>query len=100
MFYIIDMKDEVVNEFVKFLLSVKWDLYFCSICGNIIEEDFCEICRNFLCDCSIILVVEELKDVMVMEKMWEYYGFYYVFYGVLLLMEGIGLEDINIFLLL
>lgn len=38
------MKEEDVNVFVKVLISVKRDFYFCSICGNIIEEDFCEIC--------------------------------------------------------
>ena len=67
-FYTIDMKDEVVNEFAKSLLSVKRDLHFCSICGNITEEDPCEICRNPSRDRSIILVVEEPKDVMAMEK--------------------------------
>lgn len=67
-FYTIDMKDEVVNEFAKSLLSVKRDLHFCSICGNITEEDPCEICRNPSRDRSVILVVEEPKDVMAMEK--------------------------------
>ena len=38
-FYTIDMKEEVVNEFAKSLLSVKRDLHFCSICGNITEEE-------------------------------------------------------------
>ena len=73
-FYTIDMKDEVVNEFAKSLLSVKRDLHFCSICGNITEEDPCEICRNPSRDRSVILVVEEPKDVMAMEKMREYHG--------------------------
>ena len=95
-FYTIDMKDEVVNEFAKSLLSVKRDLHFCSICGNITEEDPCEICRNPSRDRSIILVVEEPKDVMAMEKMREYHGLYHVLHGVLSPMEGTGPEDINI----
>lgn len=32
--------------------------------------------------------------------MCDFYGLYYVFYGIILLMDGIGLEDINIFDLL
>lgn len=95
-FYTIDMKDEVVNEFAKSLLSVKRDLHFCSVCGNITEEDPCEICRNPSRDRSIILVVEEPKDVMAMEKMREYHGLYHVLHGVLSPMEGTGPEDINI----
>lgn len=95
-FYTIDMKEEVVNEFAKALLSVKRDLHFCSICGNITEEDPCEICQDTTRDRSMILVVEEPKDVMALEKMREYHGLYHVLHGVLSPMEGTGPEDINI----
>lgn len=95
-FHTIDMKDEVVNEFAKSLLSVKRDLQFCSICGNITEEDPCEICADKTRDRSKILVVEEPKDVMAMEKMREYHGLYHVLHGVLSPMEGTGPDDINI----
>ena len=95
-FHTIDMKDEVANEFAKSLLSVKRDLQFCSICGNITEEDPCEICADKTRDRSTILVVEEPKDVMAMEKMREYHGLYHVLHGVLSPMEGTGPDDINI----
>ncbi|WP_348922176.1 recombination mediator RecR [Enterococcus rotai] len=95
-FYTLDMKEEDVNAFAKALISVKRDLHFCSICGNITEEDPCEICQDTTRDRSIILVVEEPKDVMAMEKMREYHGLYHVLHGVLSPMEGTGPEDINI----
>ncbi|MEI5989470.1 recombination protein RecR [Enterococcus termitis] len=95
-FYTLDMKEEDVNAFAKSLISVKRDLHFCSICGNITEEDPCEICQDTTRDRSIILVVEEPKDVMAMEKMREYHGLYHVLHGVLSPMEGTGPEDINI----
>lgn len=95
-FYTIDMKEEVVNEFAKSLLSVKRDLHFCSICGNITEEDPCEICSDPTKDKETILVVEEPKDVMALEKVREYHGLYHVLHGVLSPMEGTGPEDINI----
>ena len=92
----IDMKDEVVNEFAKSLLSVKRDLTFCSVCGNITENDPCDICSDTTRDRGTILVVEEPKDVMALEKMREYHGLYHVLHGVLSPMEGTGPEDINI----
>lgn len=95
-FHTLDMKEEDVNAFAKSLISVKRDLHFCSICGNITEEDPCEICQDKTRDRSIILVVEESKDVMAMEKMREYHGLYHVLHGVLSPMEGTGPEDINI----
>ncbi|MBP1048189.1 recombination protein RecR [Enterococcus sp. BWM-S5] len=95
-FYTIDMKEEDVNTFAKSLISVKRDLHFCSICGNITEEDPCDICKDQTRDRSTILVVEESKDVMAMEKVREYHGLYHVLHGVLSPMEGTGPEDINI----
>ncbi|MDN6639802.1 MAG: recombination mediator RecR [Tetragenococcus sp.] len=95
-FYTIDMKDETVNDFAKSLLSVKRDLTYCSVCGNITEDDPCELCADTTRDRSVILVVEEPKDVMALEKMKEYQGLYHVLHGVLSPMEGTGPEDINI----
>ncbi|HLQ40996.1 MAG TPA: recombination mediator RecR [Tetragenococcus sp.] len=95
-FYTIDMKDEAVNDFAKSLLSVKRDLTYCSICGNITEDDPCEICADTNRDHSTVLVVEEAKDVMAFEKVQEYRGLYHVLNGVLSPMEGTGPDDINL----
>lgn len=95
-FYTIDMREEDVTDFAKSLISVKRDLHYCSICGNITEEDPCEICQDPQRDRTTILVVEEPKDVMSMEKMREYKGLYHVLNGVLSPMDGTGPEDINI----
>lgn len=95
-FYTIEMKDEMVSEFAKSLLSAKRDLRYCHICGNLTEEDPCEICQDPTRDKSTILVVEESKDVMSLEKVREYRGLYHVLHGVLSPMEGTGPEDINL----
>ncbi|SJZ72399.1 DNA replication and repair protein RecR [Pilibacter termitis] len=95
-FYTIDMKEEDVASFAKSLLSAKRDLHFCSICGNLTEEDPCDICQDEMRDKSVILVVEEPKDVLAMERMREFRGLYHVLNGVLSPMEGTGPEDINI----
>ena len=89
------MKEEDANAFAKALISVKRDLHFCSICGNITEEDPCEICQDKNRDRSIILVVEEPKDVMAMEKCVNIKACI-TYFGVLSPMEGTGPEDINI----
>lgn len=95
-FTVIDMQENYVNDFAKSLISVKRDLRFCSICGNITQEDPCEICTDKTRDQSTILVVEEPKDVMALEKMREYHGLYHVLHGVLSPMEGTGPDDINL----
>lgn len=95
-FYTIDMnKDDVLN-FSEALTDTKEKLKFCSICGNITENDPCDICADPNRDQSKILVVEQPKDVATMEKMKDYKGLYHVLHGVLSPMEGKGPDDINI----
>ncbi|PCS00677.1 recombination mediator RecR [Lactococcus fujiensis] len=95
-FYTIGMEDQAVNEFAKNLLSAKRDLHFCSICGNLTETDPCGICTDPTRDKSIILVVEEPKDVLAMEKIREYRGLYHVLHGTISPMNGISPDEINV----
>ncbi|GAF39950.1 recombination protein RecR [Agrilactobacillus composti DSM 18527 = JCM 14202] len=73
-FYTIDMPKEDVGDFAKSLMAAKNDLHYCSICGNITEDDPCDICRDKNRDQSTIIVVEQPKDVMALEKMNDYHA--------------------------
>lgn len=95
-FHTLDMREEDVNEFAKSLISVKRDLHYCERCGNITENELCDICQDQTRDKSVVLVVEDTKDVMSLEKMREYRGQYHVLHGVLSPMDGTGPDDINI----
>ncbi|EHE86058.1 recombination protein RecR [Latilactobacillus curvatus CRL 705] len=95
-FYTIDMNEDDVTNFAKNLISARRDLHYCSVCGNITDEDPCEICRDTTRSKDMILVVEQPKDVMSMERMNDYHGLYHVLHGVLSPIEGKGPDDINI----
>ncbi|WP_268912794.1 recombination mediator RecR [Lentilactobacillus sp. SPB1-3] len=95
-FYTVDMNKDDVMDFSSALKSTKENLKYCSICGNLTEEDPCEICRDKSRDQTTILVVEQPKDVMVMERIQQYHGLYHVLHGVLSPIEGIGPEDLNV----
>jgi recombination protein RecR len=95
-FYTVSMKEEDVTDFAKNLVSVKRDLTYCSNCGNITDSDPCSICSDQNRDQSVILVVEQARDVAALEKMQEFNGQYHVLHGVLSPIEGTGPEDINI----
>ena len=95
-FYTIDMDQSDGVSFSKALISAKNDLHYCKICGNITESDPCAICADKSRDQSQVIVVEQVKDVMALEKMREYHGLYHVLHGVLSPIEGKGPEDINI----
>lgn len=95
-FYTIGMSDEDVNDFAKNLLAAKRELTYCSICGNLTDDDPCVICTDPNRNQEIILVVEESKDVSAMEKIQEYHGLYHVLHGLISPMNGIGPDDINL----
>lgn len=95
-FYTVNMREEDVTNFAKALISVQRDLTYCSICGNMTEDDPCVICSDETRDKSTILVVEQAKDVLSMERMSEYKGVYHVLHGILSPIEGTGPEDIDI----
>ncbi|OFI49625.1 recombination protein RecR [Floricoccus tropicus] len=95
-FYTIGMDDEDVNLFAKNLLSAKRDLKFCSVCGNLTDQDPCSICTDENRDRSTIFVVEDSKDVLAIEKIREYNGLYHVLQGTISPMNGISPDDINV----
>ena len=95
-FFCMDMREEDVLNFANSLIICKRELRMCSVCGNVTQEDPCEICADTTRDRTKILVVEDARDVMSMERMKEYKGLYHVLHGVLSPMEGTGPDDINI----
>lgn len=95
-FYTLDMDNDDVTAFSQALVAAKRDIHYCSICGNITASDPCAVCRDKTRDQDQVIVVEQPKDVMALEKMNEYHGLYHVLHGVLSPIDGRGPEDINI----
>ena len=95
-FYILESSKEVAEEMSKTLIEAKENVKFCSVCFNLTEKDPCDICSDKKRDDSIICVVENVKDVVAMEKTHEYRGLYHVLHGSISPMNGIGPDDIKI----
>ena len=95
-FYMLDLPDTEVLEFTNSIIQAKNNLKFCSICYNIADSDPCHICSNAKRDKSTICVVEDVRDVIAMERTHEYKGVYHVLHGTISPMNGIGPNDIKI----
>ncbi len=95
-FYILNASKEETDEFINSIQNAKKNLKFCSKCFNISDTDPCEICKDPKRDQSKICVVEDVKDVVAIEKIHEYKGLYHVLHGTISPMDGIGPEDIKI----
>ncbi len=85
-----------VELLVNSILELKSKIRFCKNCFNLSVEEECEICKNEKRDRSIICVVEEVSDVIAIEKTNEFNGLYHVIGGVLSPLNGIDVESLKI----
>jgi len=81
---------------VDAITTVKERVKFCTVCGNVTEQELCNICRDPRRDPSIICVVEESKDVLAVERTRSFRGRYHVLGGALDPLSGIGPEQLRI----
>lgn len=95
-FHILNQSEEEVKEFTDAIQNAKVNLKYCSKCYNISDTDPCPICGNNKRDESIICVVEDVKDIIAMEKTHEFKGVYHVLHGSISPMNGIGPDDIKL----
>ena len=95
-FYMLDLSEEETNEFIASIINKKKTLKYCSKCFNVSDTDPCPICANPRRDNSIICVVEDVRDIIAMEKTHEFKGVYHVLHGSISPMNGIGPEDIKL----
>ena len=95
-FHMLDLSKEDTNEFINSIINAKENLKYCSICFNISDTDPCPICSSPKRDSSIICVVEDVRDIMAMERTHEFKGVYHVLHRTISPMNDIGPEDIKI----
>lgn len=95
-FYILNASEEETTEFINAIENAKKNLKYCSKCYNISDTDPCTICGNPSRDASTICVVEDVRDVVAMERTHEFKGVYHVLHGSISPMNGVGPDDIKI----
>jgi recombination protein RecR len=95
-FHILTTESFDVTRLAEVLLTVKEKVRFCDICGNVTEEETCNICRDPRRSAATICVVEEAKDVQAIERTREFRGLYHVLGGAISPIDGIGPDDLNI----
>lgn len=95
-FAIMNFDEEEIILFSNSIKDVKSKIKKCSICGNITENDICDICLSEERDKTVICVVEDSKNIITLEKMGTYNGKYHVLNGLISPINGKGPKDIEI----
>jgi recombination protein RecR len=95
-FYLLKLSKDDVSKLSKALIEMKEKVRICKYCYNLTEEDVCSICRDQSRDRRKICIVEEVSDLIIIEKTGEYKGLYHILGGLLSPIENIGPKEIRI----
>jgi recombination protein RecR len=76
--------------------SVKENVRYCRVCYNLSEEEECAICRDPRRDHKLLCVVEQPRDLIVLEQTGIYHGLYHVLLGRIAPLEGIGPDQLTL----
>ncbi len=89
------MSKESLTDFSSILIDVSRDIKKCKECYMITDHEICSICQNSERE-NILMVVSDAKDVISLEKMKNYKGYYHVLDGLINFSLGVSEEDINV----
>ena len=96
----LNRSENEIQQFSESFVEMKKMVKKCTSCGNISDQELCEICQNPNRDHTQICIVEDIRDVMALESTNYYKGIYHVLGGIISPMDGIGPADLNISALL
>jgi len=79
--FLLSEEESNVKKFIDTLLDARANLHLCPICFNLTDKEICDICSDEARDKSVICVVEEVNDLLAIEKTGAYKGVYHVLHG-------------------
>ncbi len=94
--HLLRQEEPLVENFGNTIIKLRKEIKYCHVCHNISDSDTCSLCSDPNRDDSIICVVENIKEVMVIENTRQFKGRYHVLGGVISPMDGIGPSDLEI----
>lgn len=95
-FHLINMPTARVERLAKTIIEAKANVRYCEVCCTLTDKEICPVCANQSRDHSVIMVVENARDLAAYEKTGKYTGVYHVLHGAISPMLGIGPGDIRL----
>ena len=97
-FHLLRQPEDISRQLAEALLAIKSATALCPVCFNITMagQERCDICADTRRDDTLLCVVEEPLDVLVLERTGGFKGRYHVLHGALSPIEGVGPEQLKI----
>lgn len=93
---IVDRDKDSIEKFSKALLDVKEKVHPCKICGNLTEDDICSICKDISRDEHTLCVIEDVRNLIAIEKSSVFHGRYHILGGLISPSDNVKAEDLSI----
>ncbi len=94
-FHLLKVPREEAAALAEAILALKDKTRTCVRCYNLAEEELCPVCQDPRRDRSLLCVLEEVNDLLAIEKTREFRGLYHVLGGSLSPLDGRGPEQIR-----
>lgn len=89
--------DRLFNEtFARNIMELKEKIRPCPRCGSYTDTEICSICSDVGRNPSLLCVVENPRDIDIMESTGAFDGYYHVLMGLISPIDGIGPEKLNV----
>lgn len=92
--FLIESKDSNASALAMSLVNAKKNLKYCEECGSLSDDQICEICSSNERDHSRICVVENIIDMLAIERANFFDGIYHILGGVISPLDEIGEDQI------
>jgi recombination protein RecR len=89
-------KPEQLKTLVEALGEASLSIHRCGRCGNLAEETLCAVCSDPRRDHRTVCVVENVPDLVAIERSGTWRSGYHVLHGKLSPLHGVGPDDLNI----
>ncbi|NOZ35054.1 MAG: recombination protein RecR [Chlorobi bacterium] len=94
--HLLKKTEEEVSLFGETIIELRKNIKKCKICKNVSDNEICEICADSLRDRKTVCLVENINDVIAVERTGQYKGLYHVLGGLISPMDGIGPDNLEI----
>ena len=95
-FHLMNQPQEEVEKLADAMLSARKNIRLCRRCCTLTDGELCPICKSPSRDPSLIMVVENPRDLAAYERTGRYNGLYHVLHGCISPALGIGPGDIRL----
>jgi recombination protein RecR len=95
-FHVLKSPKAEAQRLAQAIDQVKSQVRHCGICFNVTDADPCPICTDARRDAGVVMVVEQPKDLWILERTGAHRGVYHCLMGRLEPLDGVGPETLTV----